>query len=71
MINDQGQGSQAQSREIGPINSAMSQLNINTQQNAALVEKSAAASKRLRRHDCILIDAASAFKPVGSVSSAR
>ncbi len=62
LINDLGMASQAQSRDIGQINSAVAQLDETTQQNAALVEQSAAAADSLSQQARILVDAVSAFK---------
>jgi methyl-accepting chemotaxis protein len=51
-----------QSAGIGQVNMAVAQLDQMTQQNAALVEQSAAASESLKDQATTLADAVSAFK---------
>ncbi|MCV2365802.1 methyl-accepting chemotaxis protein [Paucibacter sp. DJ1R-11] len=70
LINELGQASQAQSRDIVHINSAVAQLDESTQQNAALVEQSAAAAESLSQQARILVEAVSAFKLESSLHSA-
>ncbi|UXH77410.1 methyl-accepting chemotaxis protein [Roseateles amylovorans] len=62
LISELGQASQAQSRDIIQINSAVAELDETTQQNAALVEESAAAADSLSQQARMLVDAVSAFK---------
>jgi methyl-accepting chemotaxis protein len=54
--------SAAQSREIGEVNAAISQLDQMTQQNAALVEESAAAAESLKEQSIRLAHAVSIFQ---------
>jgi methyl-accepting chemotaxis protein len=51
-----------QSREIGEVNAAVSQLDQMTQQNAALVEESAAAAESLKEQSYRLANAVSIFQ---------
>lgn len=51
-----------QSREIGEVNAAVSQIEQMTQQNAALVEESAAAAESLREQSLRLASAVSIFQ---------
>ena len=62
LISELGQAAQAQGRDIGQINQAVAQLDEATQQNAALVEQSAAAADSLSRQARVLVDAVSAFR---------
>ena len=54
--------SSEQSEGIGQVNTAVSRLDQMTQQNAALVEQSAAASESLKEQTMRLMSAVSAFK---------
>jgi methyl-accepting chemotaxis protein len=54
--------SDGQSREIGEVNAAVSQLDQMTQQNAALVEESAAAAESLKEQAYRLANAVSIFQ---------
>jgi methyl-accepting chemotaxis protein len=54
--------SSEQSEGIGSVNSAVTQLDQMTQQNAALVEESAAAAESLRQQAQLLAHAVSSFK---------
>jgi methyl-accepting chemotaxis protein len=54
--------SDGQSREIGEVNAAVSQLDQMTQQNAALVEESAAAAESLKEQAYRLANAVSTFQ---------
>jgi len=54
--------SSEQSEGIGQVNTAVSRLDQMTQQNAALVEQSAAASESLKEQTIRLMSAVSAFK---------
>ena len=60
-----------QSQGIGQVNSAVSELDQMTQQNAALVEQSAAAADSLRHQAQDLAEAISAFKLQPSEGRAR
>jgi len=51
-----------QSRGIGQVSASVGELDQMTQQNAALVEESAAAAQSLRDHATVLSEAVSAFK---------
>jgi methyl-accepting chemotaxis protein len=62
LISELGQAAQAQGRDIGQINQAVAQLDEATQQNAALVEQSAAAADSLSRQARVLVEAVSAFR---------
>jgi len=59
-----------QTSGIGQVNQAVTQLDQVTQQNAALVEESAAAAESLRLQAAQLVQAVSAFK-VGDAAPAR
>jgi methyl-accepting chemotaxis protein len=54
--------SSEQSDGIGQVNTAVTQLDQMTQQNAALVEESAAAAESLRQQAQLLAQAVSSFK---------
>ncbi|URI11462.1 methyl-accepting chemotaxis protein [Aquincola tertiaricarbonis] len=51
-----------QSQGVGQIGQAVSHLDLSTQQNAALVEQSAAAAQSLKQQAAQLVEAVSAFK---------
>ena len=51
-----------QTSDIGQVSSAVTQLDQATQQNAALVEESAAAAESLTRHASRLVESVSVFK---------
>jgi methyl-accepting chemotaxis protein len=51
-----------QSGGLGQVGDAVSQLDRVTQQNAALVEQSAAAAESLKQQAALLVGAVSAFK---------
>jgi methyl-accepting chemotaxis protein len=53
---------QEQTSGIGQVNQAVTQLDQATQQNAALVEESAAAADSLRGQASKLVEAVSVFK---------
>jgi methyl-accepting chemotaxis protein len=57
-----GNASREQSQGIGQINDAVTQLDTATQQNAALVEESAAAAESLDQQARKLVEAVSRFK---------
>ncbi len=57
-----------QSAGIGQVNAAVTQLDQMTQQNAALVEESAAAAASLREQAARLQAAVAAFKPRGGLA---
>jgi methyl-accepting chemotaxis protein len=54
--------SSEQSEGIGQVNTAVTQLDQMTQQNAALVEQSAAAAESLKQQAGLLAHAVSTFK---------
>jgi methyl-accepting chemotaxis protein len=53
---------QQQAQDIGEVRDAIGQLDTHTQQNAALVEETAAAAQHLREQAHALESAASAFR---------
>lgn len=62
VIGDISQASSEQSDGINQINIAIGQIDTTTQQNAALVEESAAAAFSLQEQASVLAEAVSAFK---------
>lgn len=66
IISEISAASSAQSQGIGEVNTAVSELDQMTQQNAALVEQSAAAAESLREQAQRLADVVSTFKLSGS-----
>ena len=56
--------SNEQSAGIGQVSAAVSQMDQTTQQNAALVEESAAAASSLKRQASDLVDAVSVFRVI-------
>ncbi|WP_458232236.1 methyl-accepting chemotaxis protein [Roseateles sp. P5_E8] len=62
MIGEVAEGAADQSARIGQINGAVSQLDHTTQQNAALVEESAAAADSLRQQLQLLTGAVAQFR---------
>ena len=62
LIAEIGAATQEQTSGIGQVNQAVTQLDQATQQNAALVEESAAAADSLRGQAARLVQAVSAFK---------
>jgi methyl-accepting chemotaxis protein len=52
---------------VGQVNAAVNQLDQMTQQNAALVEESAAAAQSLKDQASRLAQAVQVFKPAGAV----
>jgi methyl-accepting chemotaxis protein len=62
LINEISAASVEQTSGIGQINDAVTQLDQVTQQNAALVEESAAAAESLRSQAARLVEAVSAFR---------
>jgi len=62
MIGEVAEGAADQSARIGQINGAVSQLDHMTQQNAALVEQSAAAADSLRQQLQLLTGAVAQFR---------
>ena len=56
------QAAEQQTQDIGQVNDAVTQLDQVTQQNAALVEQSAAASDSLRHQAVSLVDAVRVFQ---------
>jgi methyl-accepting chemotaxis protein len=65
LIAEIGAATVEQTSGIGQINDAVTQLDQVTQQNAALVEESAAAADSLRTQAGLLVQAVSAFKVAG------
>lgn len=62
VINEIAQASREQGDGIAQINSAMSQIEATTQQNAALVEQSTAATASLQNQSRVLQDKVSTFR---------
>jgi methyl-accepting chemotaxis protein len=62
IIGEMSSASAEQSRDIGEVNTAVAELDQMTQQNAALVEQSAAAAESLRELAVLLADVVSTFK---------
>jgi len=62
MIGEISAASNAQSEGIGNVNMAVMELDQMTQQNAALVEQSAAAAESLREQASLLAQVVSAFR---------
>jgi methyl-accepting chemotaxis protein len=62
MIGEVAAGAADQSSRIGQINGAVTQLDHMTQQNAALVEESAAAADSLRQQLQLLTGAVAQFR---------
>ncbi len=69
MIGEISNASNAQSEGIGQVNVAVTELDQMTQQNAALVEQSAAAAESLREQAQRLAQVVSAFRLSGSGTS--
>ena len=63
--------SSEQNEGIGQINLAISRLDQTTQQNASMVEQTAAAAERLRLQSDGLIAAVSVFNTQATVSGIR
>jgi methyl-accepting chemotaxis protein len=62
--------SREQSEGVGQINAAVTQLDQATQQNAALVEQTAAAAESMRMQTAKLVEAVSAFRVSGMAAPA-
>jgi methyl-accepting chemotaxis protein len=62
LIGDIGTSTQEQSQGIGAVNGAVAELDRMTQQNAALVEQSAAAAQSMSQQAQVLAGAVGAFK---------
>jgi len=62
LISEISVATSSQDSEINQVNSAVGQLDAMTQQNAALVEESAAAAASLKDQADRLVDAVNAFK---------
>ncbi|MFG6415615.1 methyl-accepting chemotaxis protein [Roseateles sp. DC23W] len=62
--------SREQSEGVGQINAAVSQLDQATQQNAALVEQTAAAAESMRQQTSKLTEAVAAFRVDGNAAAA-
>ncbi len=65
LINEISAATHEQSSGISQINTAVTQLDHTTQQNAALVEESAAASESLKANGLRLLESVSVFKLAG------
>ena len=66
MITQIAASAEAQSASLQQVNSSVGEMDRMTQQNAALVEQSAAAAASLREQADRLQQAVSAFKVVGA-----
>lgn len=62
IIGEISTGVQSQTQSLGEVNSAVGQLDTMTQQNAALVEESAAASEALKGQAATLAEVVSRFR---------
>jgi methyl-accepting chemotaxis protein len=62
LLSEIAQASREQSTGVGLVGQAMSDLDRDAQQNAAMVEESAAASQGLRQQALVLADAVSSFR---------
>jgi methyl-accepting chemotaxis protein len=62
MLSEISQATSEQTTGIGQVNDAVSQLDLVTQQNAALVEESAAAAESLRQQAARLVSAVGVFR---------
>jgi methyl-accepting chemotaxis protein len=62
LIGEIGNSTHEQTSGIGLVSSAVTQLDSATQQNAALVEQSAAAASSLREQAAQLVQTVSVFK---------
>ena len=62
LISEISVATRSQDGEINQVNSAVGQLDAMTQQNAALVEESAAAAASLKDQADRLVEAVNAFK---------
>ncbi len=62
IVGEISQASAEQSQGVNAVGAAVSDMDQATQQNAALVEQSAAAAESLRSQAALLVQAASAFK---------
>lgn len=71
IINEISTSASEQSHGIGEVNTAVAQLDQMTQQNAALVEESAAAAESLREQAQLLADVVSTFKLNGQTMLLR
>ena len=70
IMGDISRSSTAQDREIQEVNSAVASLDEMTQQNAALVEQSAAASQSMREQAQVLTTLVATFKLSNNLSDA-
>ncbi|MBL0918503.1 MAG: HAMP domain-containing protein [Hydrogenophaga sp.] len=70
LISEIGAATAEQTEGIGQVNTAIAQLDQATQQNAALVEESAAAAESLRTQAARLADAVGFFRLGGEVARA-
>ncbi|AXL49961.1 membrane protein [Paraburkholderia caffeinilytica] len=68
IIGEISSASAEQSEGAAQIGVAINQIDQTTQQNAALVEESAAAAQSLEHQSRLLLDAVSVFKPDGSAA---
>jgi len=73
LVGEISAASREQSQGVGQVSEAIAQMDQTTQQNAALVEESAAAAEGLKRQAKDLVDAVASFKTkqfAGAVSHA-
>ena len=62
LVGEISAASKEQSQGVGQVSDAIAQMDQTTQQNAALVEESAAAAERLKRQARDLVEAVASFK---------
>jgi methyl-accepting chemotaxis protein len=71
IITEISAASSEQSQGISQVNQAVTEMDVTTQQNAALVEQAAAAAQSLREQTVALTEVVSVFKveePAGAVA---
>ncbi|HEY4665419.1 MAG TPA: methyl-accepting chemotaxis protein, partial [Comamonas sp.] len=71
LVGEISAASKEQSQGVGQVSEAIAQMDQTTQQNAALVEESAAAAEGLKRQAKDLVDAVASFKVNALASSAK
>jgi methyl-accepting chemotaxis protein len=74
IITEISAASSEQSQGISQVNQAVTEMDVTTQQNAALVEQATAAAQSLREQTVALTEVVSVFKveePIGAVAPPR
>ena len=69
LVGEISAASKEQSQGVGQVSEAIAQMDQTTQQNAALVEQSAAAAEGLKRQAKDLVEAVASFKTKVTLSS--